>query len=191
MTVHRLLGAASIAFGLLVPACFSDSGGAGGVDVRPVPTATSNDAGTDIPDLPPNQSVVVDVGTAPRASSGDGAGVFIGYRGSGQWDVSWTCDTNVSNEGCVFDLSIRGQALSVASVVPTTAVTSSTTEKIVTHTLTASETDTLSLATTAGAPLIVSARINGVAQPALVFYIAGGAVVAATNDPLQMTPASP
>jgi hypothetical protein len=191
MTSHRLLGAASIAFALLFPACFGDSGANGGVDERPVPTPTNNDASTDIPDSPPAQSVVVDVGSAPRASSGNGAGVFIGYRGSGQWDVSWTCDTNISNEGCVFDLSIRGQSLAIASEVPTTAVTSATTTKIVTHTLTATETDSISLTTTPGQPITVSARFNGVAQPSLVFYIANNTAVAAVADPLLLTPASP
>ncbi|MFI5299453.1 MAG: hypothetical protein ACHREM_15280 [Polyangiales bacterium] len=191
MHPHRLLpGVALTAFALLFPACFGESNSVSGASGGGV-AVTTTDGGATIPDDPPNQSVVVDVGTAPRASSGDGAGVFVGYRGNGQWDVSWTCDTNVSHLGCVFDLSLRGQSLSVSNALPTTAVTSSTSEKIVTHTLTAAETDTLSLTATPGAPLILAARFNGDPQPSLVFFVENGAIVSATSDPLQLTPASP
>ena len=166
-----------------------------GTGHSPPPTATDAPP-TATPQLPasdaPQEAFTIDTGRAPRATPGDGAGVFVAYRGAGEWELAWTCDTNLApHQACTIDLAIGGTDLTVTNALPHDAVTSAMATAVRVHTLTAATTDSVTLRGQSGSSLVVSAKFNGVAMPALVFHVTGNAVASATSDPVEYTPSVP
>ncbi len=69
-------------------------------------------------DPPPVVEVVpIDEGGALEADPGEGVGVFVEYRGAGEWNVWVTCDTEFSGFSCAYDLFVTAPDIVVTDDV--------------------------------------------------------------------------
>jgi hypothetical protein len=199
-------GAAMAAF---VAGCFVDtsssgggSGYAGGSSSggSSTPSGSSSGGGTVQPmlvDVDPNQTM--------NASAGDGVGVFVEYKTGGHWIIWWTCDTNKTGESCAFDNVVsvsKGTIANVGSMTPGAAPTGVTQNapgaiEAQTNTTTGIDGVTFDTPLTAGeVPVItVNAQVNGVQNPAWLFFVQDGKINGGTTDmltdPLMFEPSTP
>ena len=188
----RLLSSlgASLVVGVIVSAiagCVVDSTSSSNTGPAPTPgpQCTQPDTGA----TPPQLSL--DSGRTLTAAAGDGAGVFVTYQPGGHWSLQWTCDTNSSGYSCAFDVSVSASAITNYVVVPQTATVSQTAQSVRAQTTTASTLDGMTFDAPAGAPIVLSATINGCVMSNLVFYVSNGKLVEAPTDPVEFVPTSP
>jgi hypothetical protein len=183
---------ASLVMGAIVSAiagCVieSSSTGSGSGSGGSTPSGTST---APAPTSPP-PLLSLDTGRSLTATPGDGAGVFVTYQPGGHWSLQWTCDTNSSGYSCAFDVSASASAISDYAAVPQTATVSQTAQSFRAQTDTASTLDGVTFDTPPGAPIVLSATINGRPMPSLVFYVTNGKLQTAPTDPVEFVPTSP
>jgi hypothetical protein len=148
-------------------------------DTGPAPTPTD----------PPK--VAIDVGPNLTADPGAGAGLFVSYYGAGKWSLAWTCDTNTSHLPCQFDIDVQGSGLGQVTATTATAPVEQTSTRLVLSQQTSDTLERVTFAATSGSSIVLHATIDGVSQPALVFYVSNGHIVSAPTDPIELVPATP
>jgi hypothetical protein len=67
------------------------------------------------PPDPAIYEVSIDEGAQLDADPGAGVGVFVEYQGAGSWRVWTTCDTEVTEVSCNFDLFLEGYGLEASA----------------------------------------------------------------------------
>ncbi len=67
------------------------------------------------PEDPIIESVSIDEGAEIAAEPGVGVGIFVEHLGTGRWHVWTTCDTELTDASCDFDLFLEGAGLEVAA----------------------------------------------------------------------------
>lgn len=186
---HLAVPFAVFAAGALAVGCIVDPGPSTRDDrsVTPAPTSTA-------PTPPPTTTpakVSVDVGKTLVASPGDGAGIFITYAGSGHWNLTWTCDTNLSGKSCTFDVSVAAGSVAGLTATPADAIVSQSATNFRVETATGTTLDGASFDTAPGGSIVFSGTINGQPMPSLVFYVSDGKTATAPSDPIELVPNAP
>jgi len=167
--------------------CIVDPAPSGGrSDPSPSPTSTST---APAPSTPPKVSI--DSGRTLVVQPGQGAGVFITYKGSGHWDLSWTCDTNISGKSCTFDISVAAGTVAALTATPTNSIVAQTATNFRAVTATGSTIDGVTFDASPGGSIVFSGTINGQPAPSLVFYVSDGKLATAPSDPIELVPATP
>ncbi|MFT3772153.1 MAG: hypothetical protein QM820_42655 [Minicystis sp.] len=174
--------AACVGLGAATTGCFVITDGGG----DPLPPA----------DTPAQE--LVDTGATMSVDAGQGAGLFIEYTGGGQWDVFTSCDTDVTNRPCDFDViisvapgvSISAPTLHDAEPVDTLELRSDGSFRITTGT--ASGLDGVTFTTDPGASIVIDMLLDGQAQPDYIRWVSGGALQAGTTtNPAEFIPSEP
>lgn len=125
------------------------------------------------------------------------AGYYASYAPGGAWHFEWTCDTDLSAEGCEFTGTILAPGGGNATCFRCeandvlTATTDGTTATLQFDTLTSTGIDGLDFIATPGAPIEIDLQINGLYQNDLVFIPMGGAALEPTCMPARVAPTSP
>jgi hypothetical protein len=183
-------------------------------------TVSTSDAGnwTDNGSGPPPTPIVdaavppvtllatVDPNVIMNAQPGQGIGVFTEYDTGGHWHVWWTCDTALTQESCVFDvtISVATGAIDHASAVQFSAADTLTTPStpaagaagaIEAQTTTTLSTPGIFFDTDPGATITLSATIGGIYSGQFLFWVQGGKIndgyTGTVSDPLMLKGASP
>lgn len=158
--------------------------------------ATEATTASDAPRVPASNNVAVDNDRTMNVVGGAGVGVFVEYKTGGSWQVSMSCDTAISSQPCAFQVKVTGAALSelTLSDVPPSDVTSNATTLLLSSDVRLNI-PVMSFRSTPGAPITVQAASGAVSDPAMFFFVSGGAVRGgdsrAVVNPLTFTPASP
>lgn len=197
----------SVAMAAFVAGCIVDtssgSGGGGGYagpsggSGTPSGSSSGGSVQPMLVDVDPNQTM--------NASAGDGVGVFVEYKTGGHWIIWWTCDTNKTGESCAFDNVVtvsKGSITNVGSMTPgvaPTGVTQNAAGAIEAQTNTTTGIDGVTFdtpLTTGEVPVItVNAQVNGVQNPAWLFFVQDGKINGGTTDmltdPLMFEPSTP
>lgn len=183
--MSRLL-ACSLALSLLgAGGCVLD----GGDSWRDAPSSPPNVSPPTPTDPPPK--VAIDVGPNLTSEPGAGAGIFVSYGGAGRWSIAWTCDSNTSQLPCQFDLDVRSTGIHAATATAPTSIAFLGAEGLAISQSTSTTLERVSFAADLGASVVLTAKIDGRAQPELVFYVSNGRIVSAPTDPIELVPASP
>ncbi len=131
----------------------------------------ANTAGTSTQPL----RVIVDTDQVMEASPGQGVGVFVEYARGGTWHVWWTCDTTITHRACNFDVRLSSpDALNV--VEATASVSQPTPSSVDVSTSTTDGVDQIKLTTAPGGVLTLEAYVDGVRDPAYIFFVQNGQV---------------
>lgn len=142
----------------------------------------------------------VDIDTDARidVSSGDGAGVFVEYAAGGDWELFTTCDTNLSDIPCEFDILVSvplGERISNVDGLELERddeVFSLERGVLSLFFLTASDFDRVQFRTSPGQTVRIDALVDGVPDPEIMFWNGYGALqFAAPSNPLDLTPSEP
>jgi hypothetical protein len=200
MSEHRAWGygraAAVIGLAGLLVACVADSSssntGSASGGTASGPVGSSSGAGS-------VQSLVVDVQTGGTliATPGNGIGIYVEYEAGGHWNVSWTCDTNLTNLPCnyVVDASVASGSLTNSSTdgfVSSALLTQPHPDLLEAVTTTTDATQGIEFDATAGAPVTVSVSLNA---PVSFFFVQDGQVnggyKGALTNPLVFQPSTP
>lgn len=154
--------------------------------VEPAPTTRTD------PTRPVATSrATLDTGRTLVATPGDGAGVFVTHGVDGQWNVSWTCDTNTSKQPCGFELRVFVDGMTDLAVGGTDARLTRTAAGFVVQTNTGASLDQATFRGTPGASVTIAATINGHAYPEFFFFVQDGKVATAPSLPIELTPSAP
>lgn len=144
--------------------------------------------------------VDVDPNLTLHARAGEGAGVFTEYASGGHWHVWWTCDTNQSGYSCPFDVAISTASGAIGSVNgqgldARDQISQSSPTHIEVTTLTSTAVAGVTFDAPGGAIITVDARLNGVDDGSLMFFVQAGVLnggyTGALTDPLMFEPSSP
>lgn len=139
--------------------------------------------------------VEIETDTRIDVDKGQGAGVFLEYASGGEWELFTTCDTQVSDLLCEFDI-----VLSVplgSQIESATRVELERGDHVVRQEggvlqllwLTGSDFDRVTFRTDPGETLRLDALIDGYPDPELIFWNGYGALqIAAPSNPLDLTP---
>lgn len=119
--------------------------------------------------------VIIDTDQVMEASPGQGVGVFVEYARGGTWHVWWTCDTSITNRACNFDVRLSSpDALNV--VEATATVTQPAPSSVDVSTNTTTGVDQVTVTTAPGGVLTLEAYVDGVRDPAYIFFVQNGQV---------------
>jgi hypothetical protein len=175
--------AAGLGFGAATSGCFVVTDGGS----SPLPPSTD----------PAQESIDADAVIA--VSPGQGAGLFVQYASGGQWDVFTSCDTDITDRPCSFDIIISADPTVVLAgpkphdfeVVDTLTLESDGSIHVITGT--AGKLDGVSFSAEPGASIRVDVLLDGAAQPDYVHWISGGVYQdqGALTNPVDFVPASP
>jgi hypothetical protein len=144
-------------------------------------------------------TAIVDTNRTLNATAGQGVGVFVEYDSGGHWDVSWTCDTAISNETCDFDLAFT--IVNGGGAVPTNVMVYGDPTLppvqgglVITSTV-GSSLDEVTFDTAPGATIELTTKLSGELNGAIVFFVQDGAVnggyAGTLSDPLDFVGATP
>lgn len=118
--------------------------------------------------------VIVDTDQIMEATPGEGVGVFVEYARGGKWNVWWTCDTAITGRACNFDVRLSADALNVGE--STAALSHLAPSSVAVSTSTSNDVDRISLTTAPGGVLTLEAYVDGVRDPAYIFFVQNGQV---------------
>jgi hypothetical protein len=171
----------------------SSSSGGGGGYTAPAGTGSSGKAAQPmLVDVDPNRTMT--------AQPGQGVGVFTEYATGGHWHVWWTCDTQESGLGCGFDvtITISGGTITNATgenLEPGDQVAQSSAGQIEVTTHTSTGIDGVRFDTSPGTVITLDARMNGLEDGSLLFFVQDGLVnggyTGTLTDPLMLEASSP
>jgi hypothetical protein len=205
------------AFAAAIAACSvqvsTGTGGSGGPYGGPPPDLSGEDSGTPAKVSPggatPSTTAMlatVDPNVTMNASPGEGVGVFSEYDTGGHWHLWWTCDTDVTNQTCPFDIKVSVATGTITNAsseqfAPTdTLITPSTpasgpSGEIEAKTVTTVASEGVLFDTDPGATITVTATIGGLYNGRFLFWVQGGKVDdgyrGTVTDPLMLVGASP
>jgi hypothetical protein len=142
----------------------------------------------------------IDTGATLSYTVGVDAGYYSEYEGSGAWHFEWTCDTDLSAEGCEFSGSIIAPTPS-GGVDATcykcedddqlTSSPSGANTEIDFDTDTTTGIDGVDFVTNAGAPIEINFQVNGVYQNDVVFFPSSGTAANPSCMPAYLQPSTP
>ena len=175
--------AAGLALGAATSGCFVVTDGG----ASPLPPSTD----------PAQESIDTDALIA--VTPGKGAGLFVQYAAGGQWDVFTSCDTDITDRPCAFDVIISADPSVALSnpqkhdFEPVDTLTLETDGSMHLVTGTAGKLDGLSFTADPGAAIRVDMLLDGAAQPDYVHWISGGVYQdqGTTTNPADFVPTSP
>lgn len=145
--------------------------------------------------------VEVDTGAVINVTPGEGAGVFVEYFGDGAWSVTTSCDTDLTNRPCAYDIIIAvAPEITVSS--PALVPTSEPVDRLTlrddgTFRLTAGTASRLggiTFLTDPGAAIEMDMLLDGQAQPWFVFWSQDGELASGdeeSSNPIAFTPTLP
>lgn len=169
--------------------------------VAPVPAPTAT-ATTPAPDPVKPAEVAIATHETLLSDGGKGIGVYVEYLGEGQWHLWATCDTIYSSQSCGFSLTgtpetgaiITDLRRSDASDASDTLGTQSR-DSFSAQFRTANEIDGVTVRLDSpGAALTLAASLDGVADPAMIFWIGADRQVhdrGAPTNPVTFVPTEP
>lgn len=139
--------------------------------------------------------VPIDTDVELEAPPGQGVGTHVEARSGGEWELFFTCDTEVSGYACEFDVIVSVEP--GASLVDIDSNASSSFDflrridagavSLFAHT--SYEIDWLRFSTSAGETLRIDVLLDGAYVPETVFWSARGSVRSgAPTMPLELTP---
>jgi hypothetical protein len=151
----------------------------------------------------------IDDNVKMNASPGEGVGVFNQYASGGHWQIWWTCDTNLTNLNCPFDVKISSKS----PITNATAQSFNKTDSLSTggsagnvgasdeggsleaKTVTTNGVQGVDFDTDPGATLTLSATVGGLYNGKFLFWVEDGKVnggfKGTVTDPLLLVGASP
>ena len=210
-----VLGSALAAAG--AAGCFGDtstgSSSAGGYGYAPI----YDDAGSASPGASSGQSgqpllAVVDTGQTLSAPAGQGVGVFIEYQTGGHWNLSWTCDTELTGRNCPFGIAVAltspgtgvaaangatpGTIVNVTDSVVSAdgSVTTPSPSEISASSTTGNALDAIGFDTYPGATITLTVTLSGAENGSFLFFVQDGKVnggyKGAISDPLMLVPSA-
>lgn len=156
----------------------------------PQPTSTSN-----VP-----TRVAIATGETLEAEPGKGAGVFVEYQAGGKWRVWTTCDTEITNTACHYQLSLQpeqGARLSTPSTPVAGSgdnrIDSATSSLISASLTTSTDTDSLEFyLDPPGASLQLQASLDGAQDGRIIFWIGPDVLhTGAPSNPVIFEPTTP
>lgn len=103
--------------------------------------------------------VVLDADKTMNVVGGDGVGVFVEYKTGGKWQISWTCDTNRTDQLCGFDFQVRASQITNAAVDGIFAVENKDT--LVHRVVTSTQVGRMTFEVPEGEPITVRSTIDG------------------------------
>jgi hypothetical protein len=142
--------------------------------------------------------VVIDPNRTMTAQPGQGVGVFTEYAAGGHWHVWWTCDTAVTGLGCSFDVTLAvasGTLTNVAgeALAQSDQLVQATANQVEVVTQTSTGVSGVAFDTPAGVSMTLDAKMNGLSDGALLFFVQDGRVnggyTGVLTDPLIFEPA--
>jgi|HubBroStandDraft_6_1064221.scaffolds.fasta_scaffold131277_2 hypothetical protein len=148
----------------------------------------------------PEPTYEIDTGATLSYAVGVDAGYYSEYEGSGAWHFEWTCDTDLSAEGCTFSGSIIAQTpaggvnatcYKCESDDTLTSSPNGANTEIDFNTDTSTGIDGVDFVTTPGASIAIDFQINGLYQNDLVFIPSGGTAANPTCMPANLAPSTP
>jgi len=161
-------------------------------NATPASSSGGSGPGVQLVDVDPNQTL--------QAPPGQGVGVFTEYQSGGHWNVSWTCDTNVTSLSCHFHISaLVGSGaisnLNGALASPGGELSQPSSNEVSATTLTTTLMDGITFDATPGAIITLNATIDGNENGSFLFFVQDGQVNGGYQgqfaDPLMLEPASP
>lgn len=144
--------------------------------------------------------VTIQTGQSLTSDPGKGAGVFIEYRGGGEWSLHTTCDTAIGGGNCSYDLYLTPESGSSVSRAEEDGDGKSTNDAVSivggraeAHLRTTLESDGVKIQVDPpGAGLLVEAWLDGSADPRLLYWIGPDVLhQGAPTNPLLLVPSSP
>jgi hypothetical protein len=167
------------------------------------PAGSDDDTGPGPTSCNPEPTYEIDTSASITHTAGVDAGYYAEYDGAGAWHFEWTCDTDLSSEGCTFSGSIVAPTPASGDVGATCyeceaddqlstqpASTSGDTE-IDFNTDTSTGIDGVDFTTTPGASIEIDFQINALYQNDLVFLPSGGETSNPTCMPAYLAPSTP
>ncbi len=142
--------------------------------------------------------VTIDTDERIDVEPGEGAGVFLEYHGDGRWELFTTCDTEVSDLLCEFDIflsvpvgeRIRDvEGLELEREDQLRRIEGGVVQLLL---LTDVDFDRVKFETEPGETVRLDVLIDGIEDPELVFWNGYGSLqLAAPSNPLDLTPSEP
>jgi hypothetical protein len=164
--------------------------------------AGDDDTGPGPTSCDPEPTYEIDTNASITHTAGVDAGYYAEYDGAGAWHFEWTCDTDLSSEGCTFSGSIIAPTPASGDVGATcyeceaddqlsTQPASPSNTEIDFDTDTSTGIDGVDFTTTAGASIEIDFQINALYQNDLVFLPSGGETSNPTCMPAYLSPSTP
>lgn len=146
-------------------------------------------------DPPPPEAEVfavsIDEGAELQADPGEGVGVFVEYQGAGAWKIWTTCDTNVTDASCTFDLFLEGFGLdmSASEDLEGNDEIEERGDLLRVSLITSADSDGVVLQAEDDQPLRVEVWLDGALDSRYVSWVEGGEVRTSTpSNPVDFTP---
>jgi len=143
-------------------------------------------------------SSTIDADAPLEAEPGSGVGVFVEYQAGGRWYVFTTCDTDVSDYDCLFDIVATPLGSAVVEGVHPDSVeredsldlTGQDSVRFVGYTST--DTDGFYLDTEPGRVLELDVLLDGECGNAYLYWVGDGAIhQGAPSNPFELEPIEP
>lgn len=146
-------------------------------------------------------SYTIDTGATITHEAGVDPGYYAECEGSGAWHFEWTCDTDLSAQGCTFSGSILAPTPASGDVNATCYECESDDQlstqpdgentEIDFNTNTSTGIDGVDFVTNAGSAIQIDFYVNGIYQNDLVFLPSNSAAVNPSCMPAQLVPSTP
>jgi hypothetical protein len=150
---------------------------------------------------------VLDDNVKMNASPGQGVGVFNQYDSGGHWTIWWTCDTNLTNETCPFDILVTSAKSSITNATSnafgsgdtlntqTPTGLANVTGGLEAKTTTTTEAQGIEFDTDPGATIQLVAKVGGLYNGKFLFWVQSGKVNGGydgtVTDPLLLVGGTP
>ncbi len=140
----------------------------------------------------PVQAVSITPDVTMVATPGEGAGVFVEVTSAGRWYVYTTCDTNLGNGKCEFDLYLSSTSTFdnlTDDVLEGADFTEYTSDGVHLFFVTAGDFDGALFDTVPGTTVRLEAYLDGVSAPAYVYWRGDGVLhTGAPSNPVDFVP---
>ncbi len=170
----------------------------GSPSTSPAPSgspSTSPDPQDPAPDAIP--AVSVDPNATMTTYPGEGVGLYVEYEEGGHWYVYTTCDTAISGASCAFDVIVTPELGASLSSVEGMELEANDAIKLYDDGSIGLVTDTaygmngVAFDADPGALVEIDMLLDGVPQPALVYYVDRGVLTAGVpGNPVGFIPSS-
>lgn len=137
-------------------------------------------------------------------TAGVDAGYYITYVGAGAWHLEWTCDTNLSADGCTFsgtiyaDLPASGANATCFECEANDELSSNVSNavgpngeaqmEIDFNTVTTTGVDGVDFQSVAGSSIDLDIQTNGLYQPDIINFVSATVDAAPACVPFELTP---
>jgi hypothetical protein len=139
----------------------------------------TDNGGDPAPPVDPAGEESIDPGAGMTPTPGLGAGLFIEYASGGDWTLFVTCDTEVTDAACAFDVIVTVDPGAGLAAPELSGESPDDTVRLVDggfhlYTVTTGEMPMVTFSADPGAGVTVDMLLDGFAQPEYVNWVSGG-----------------